>query len=176
MPLAPPVAIEIDETTGHWVSDGLPMVFTPRHFFMSMVEAMEAAVGPAAAATHLYDAGFRSAETWCRLERERTGMGAIEVVHFYLERLSQRGWGRFALSDLDPATGTGTVTLHHSSFVAHYGSDAGRKVCGLCAGWAPGALTAAGTSLGRPWRLRGAETQCAAEGHTHCEFSVTAVD
>ncbi len=46
--MKPQVPIEVDETTGVWRTDGLPMLYVPRHFFMNNHLAVEQALGPRA--------------------------------------------------------------------------------------------------------------------------------
>ena len=180
---APEVPIEVDPETGVWTTDGLPMVYMPRHFLVDNHRAVEAALGVEAYAKLLYGAGYDSAYAWCETEARTHGLAGMDVFHHYMRRLSQRGWGRFDGAGIDPASGCGRVTLRHSCFVYHYeakaggakagGAKAGRKVCYMCAGWFPGALTWAGDGQGRKFALKSRETQCAAEGgQAHCLFEI----
>jgi hypothetical protein len=114
-----------------------------------------------------------AAYRWCDLESARSGLSGMDVFHHYMQRLSARGWGLFDGAGIDATTGTGTVMLRHSSFVADAGP--GGKACGFCAGWAPGALEWVARARGLDWRLAGHEARCAAEGFAHCELSVVAV-
>lgn len=169
---APAVDISVDPETGAWMTDGLPMLYVPRHFLMGVLETVRTAIGRDAADAYFYTAGHAAAERWCAAQAERLGLSGIAVFHFYMQRLSERGWGLFDGSGIDPDTGTGTVVLRHSAFVAHAGII-GARTCSFCAGWAPGALAWVGRSQGRDWRLRGTEMRCAAEGHETCEIVVT---
>jgi predicted hydrocarbon binding protein len=169
---APQVPIEVDPETGVWTTDGLPMLYVPRHFLVNNHSAVEAALGAAAYGKLLYDAGYKSAYAWCEQECATHGLTGMDVFHHYMRRLSQRGWGQFDGSGIDPTRGCGTVTLRHSCFVYHYGANAGRKVCYMCAGWFPGALDWVGRNTGAQWSLTAREAVCAAEGHDHCRFEV----
>ena len=40
---SPQVPIAVDCATGMWTTDGLPMLYMPRHFFMNYYAAMAAA-------------------------------------------------------------------------------------------------------------------------------------
>ncbi len=176
---APEVPIEVDPETGVWTTDGLPMVYVPRHFLVDNHRAVEAALGVEAYAKLLYDAGYDSAYAWCETEARTHGLSGMDVFHHYMRRLSQRGWGRFDGSGIDPASGCGRVTLRHSCFVYHYGTKAGgtkvgRKVCYMCAGWFPGALDWVGRNIGAQWSLTAREIACAAEGHDRCTFEISA--
>ncbi len=62
---APEVPIEVDPETGVWTTDGLPMIYLPRHFLVNNHGAVEAALGVEAYSKLLYDAGYDSARAWC---------------------------------------------------------------------------------------------------------------
>ena len=130
----PEVPIDVDPETGVWTTDGLPMLYLPRHFFINNHLAIEQALGRAAYAKLLYTAGHRSAYYWCEQAAARHRLAGIGVFHHYLSRLSQRGWGRFDGGGIDPQTGTGEVRVTHSCFVAHAGRSAAQKVCYMLAG------------------------------------------
>ena len=168
----PEVPIDVDPETGVWTTDGLPMLYLPRHFFINNHLAIEQALGRAAYAKLLYTAGHRSAYYWCEQAAARHRLAGIGVFHHYLSRLSQRGWGRFDGGGIDPQTGTGEVRVTHSCFVAHAGRSAARKVCYMFAGWFPGALAWVGADSGPDLEFRAEEVQCAAEGHDACVFGV----
>ncbi|HEV7263340.1 MAG TPA: DUF5943 domain-containing protein [Falsiroseomonas sp.] len=42
------VSIDVDPDTGIWRTDGLPMIYLPRHFLVNMQKGFEAALGPTA--------------------------------------------------------------------------------------------------------------------------------
>jgi Domain of unknown function (DUF5943) len=170
---APRVEITVDPETGTWTTDGMPMLYVPRHFLMGLLRTVREAIGEEPAQRHFARSGAEAAHRWCEMEARRTGWPAMEVFHHYMRRLSERGWGLFDGSRIDPMTGTGTVLLRHSSFVADAG--VGGKACGFCASWAVGALTWVGEAQGREWRLAGREARCAAEGFPTCELVVEAV-
>jgi len=170
---APSVQITVDPETGAWTTDGMPMLYVPRHFLMGLLRTVREALGEEAAQRQFYRSCHDAAYRWCEMEARRTGLAGMAVFHHYMRRLSERGWGRFDGSAIDPATGTGHVVLLHSAFVADAG-PAGGKACGFCAGWAPGGLAWVAASEGRGWRLAGRERQCAAEGFARCEFAVEA--
>lgn len=167
----PAIDISVDPATGVWTTDGLPMLYVPRHFLLGILDTVRGALGVAAADGQFYTAGYLAAERWCAAQAARLGLSGMAVFHFYMQRLSERGWGVFDGTGIDPATGTGRVLLSHSAFVADAGVT-GRKVCGFCAGWAPGALAWVGRSQGHDWRLHGEEIRCASEGHGSCEIRV----
>lgn len=167
---APQVPIDVDPETGIWSTDGLPMLYVPRHYFINNHLAVEAALGQERYAAQLYAAGFKSAYVWCEKEAETHGLAGMAVFHHYMRRLSQRGWAQFDGSGVDPETGCGLVEVAHSCFVEHCGRDAGRKLCYMYCGWFPGALAWVGRDLGRQFNLSAVEERCAAEGHDTCLF------
>ncbi len=144
----PQVPIEVDDATGAWSVDGMPMILVPRHFFVNNHLAIEGALGMPKYADLLFGAGHRSAYVWCEKEARTHGLKDVEVFHHYMKRLSQRGWGRFTVESIDPANGRARVLVAHSIFVkAHSGAP--RKVCYMFRGWFAGALEFVGTLLGR---------------------------
>jgi hypothetical protein len=168
----PQVPIAVDADTGIWTTDGLPMIYMPRHFFVNHLQAFEAAMGADAFAKATYAAGHASAWQWCEKESKTHGLRGTDVFAHYMKRISQRGWGLFAIEALDRDTGGAIIALRHSVYVEHYGRDAGRKLCGAFDGWFTGALEWAGRDSGRDWHLSSHETQCAGMGRAHCVFEV----
>jgi predicted hydrocarbon binding protein len=167
----PQVPIEVDDATGVWSVDRMPMILVPRHFFVNNHLATEAALGAETYARLLFDAGHRSAYVWCEQEAATHGLAGAEVFHHYMKRLSQRGWGQFTVESLDAATGQARVSVANSAFVlAHSGAP--RRTCYMFRGWFPGALELVGTLLGRRLTLDSYESQCAAEGAHQCTFEV----
>lgn len=177
--MAPQLPISVDEKTGVWTTDGLPMIYVPRHFFVNNHVEAEAAAGRDVYADSLYKAGHRSAFFWCQQEAATHGLESMAVYEHYLKRLSQRGWGLFSFIEADPASGEARVKLEHSVFVLAQGI-AGvpvnpGKLCYLFAGWFSGAMDWVAETTGSPLRTVSHESQCAAEGHTHCVFKVAAL-
>jgi hypothetical protein len=172
----PQVPIDVDADTGVWSTDGLPMIYVPRHFFVNNHVEVEAALGREVYAGSLYKAGHRSAYFWCEREAATHGLRGLDVYEHYLKRLSQRGWGRFHFDAVDAKRGAATIVLRHSVFVLAQGI-AGvpvrkGKLCYLFAGWFSGAMDWVGAQGQAPWKSTSSETQCAAEGFEHCEFTV----
>ena len=177
--MQPQLPIDVDPTSGVWSTDGLPMIYVPRHFFVNNHVEAEAAIGRDVYAASLYAAGHRSAYFWCDQEAATHGLKGLDVFEHYLKRLSQRGWGLLSFDRVDVKTGDAKVRLTHSVFVLAQGI-AGvpvkkEKVCYLFAGWFAGAMDWVGEHTGQSWTTQSTETQCAAEGHEHCEFTVTPI-
>src|SRR3954454_7765465 len=119
----PDIAMEVDPATGVWTTDGMPMLYLPRHFFVANHLAIEEALGRETYGKLLYDAGFWSARAWCAREAATHGLAGIDVFFHYMRRLSQRGWGRFDWRDIDPETGCGELRVNHSCFVLQVGME-----------------------------------------------------
>lgn len=175
--MQPQLPIDVHPDTGIWSTDGLPMIYVPRHFFVNNHVEAEAAIGRDTYAQSLYKAGHRSAYFWCGQEARTHSLRGLAVYEHYLKRLSQRGWGLFSFESVDALTGHARIRLEHSVFVLAQGI-AGvpvrrDKLCYLFAGWFSGAMDWVGQDGDQRWTTHSEETQCAAEGHAHCVFSVT---
>lgn len=169
--MRPQLPIDVDDETGVWSTDGLPMLYVPRHFFVNNHTAIEAELGQEAYAGVLYDAGYRSAYYWCETEGARHGLKGIDVFVHYLKRLSQRGWGLFSFVAHDVPAGTAEIKLEHSLFVLGRPGHRG-KLCYMFAGWFAGAMDFVRADLGHGGRSTCVEACCAAEGFGDCLFSV----
>lgn len=168
----PEVEIDVDPETGRWFVDKMPMILVPQHFYNNNHFAIEAALGAEAFDAALAPAGRLSAFVWCERQAEVYGLSGADIFAHYMKRLSQRGWGRFSILALDPAAGTATIRLDHSSFVTDATKGTGRKLCYMFAPWLAGALEFVCEQAGAPRRLQAREVQCAAEGFDHCLFEV----
>lgn len=166
---APEVPIEVDDASGVWVTDSLPMLYVPRHFFVNNHKAIEAELGPERYAAILYPAGYRSAWHWCEREACHHGLAGGEVFAHYVRRLSARGWGLFSLEHLDVAQGRARIRLDHSAFVYEYGK-VGRKVDYMYTGWFAGAMDWVLESAGSHLRTRAEQLQSAAE--SECDYGL----
>ncbi|WP_338759811.1 DUF5943 domain-containing protein [Massilia sp. METH4] len=170
--MKPQLPIDVNEETGVWTTDGLPMLYVPRHFFTNNHLAIEAALGRDQYAQQLYDAGYKSAYYWCAKEAATHGLSGMAVYEHYLKRLSQRGWGLFAFESYDEATGHARITLHNSSFVLAQ-PESHDRLCYMFAGWFSGAMDWVGKDTGRGYVTTSREAHCAAEhDHDHCVFIV----
>ena len=169
----PSVPIEVDSETGIWTTDGMPMIYMPRHFFLNHHLVIENALGRARYGELLYEAGFESAWEWCAREAVKHQLRGTAVFRHYMKRISQRGWGQFTIERLDEASGTAVIRLDHSVYVEGQRASLGRPLCYPFAGWFPGALEWAGRDLGYAWHLESQEARCAGDGaHDHCAFEV----
>src|SRR5882672_9063422 len=109
--MQPAVPIDVDETSGIWRTDGLPMVYLPRHFLVNNHLAVEAALGRDAYRTILRTATAKSAVEWCEAQVREKGLDREATFSHYFQRLSQRGWGLFSIDELDVARRRGSLSL-----------------------------------------------------------------
>jgi predicted hydrocarbon binding protein len=147
------------------------MLYVPRHFFVNTHIAIEPALGVEKYAPLVYEAGYASAHFWCASESRTHGLAPLATYEHYLTRLSQRGWGRFAFTAVDAERGTAQIRLEHSAFVLARPGVQGR-LCYLFAGWFAGAMDWVLEQAPTALRTLSHEATCAAEGHSHCVFSV----
>ncbi|MBS97698.1 MAG: hydrocarbon binding protein [Oceanospirillaceae bacterium] len=166
---APEMPILVDDETGVWTTDALPMLYVPRHFFVNNHMGIEEEIGAERYAEILYKAGYKSAYYWCEKEAEAHGISGAAVWDHYMKRLSQRGWGFFITEELDLEKGTARVRLENSAFVYQYGK-VNRKVDYMFTGWFAGAMDQIAESLGYPVRTVAEQTQSAAE--EGCDYGI----
>lgn len=168
----PQVPIDVDPETGIWTTDGLPMIYLPRHFLVNMQKGIEAAIGPAAYREILYALSDLSAVQWCRAEAKTHGLTPVETFRHYLNRLSQRGYGQIDITALDEAAGTATVMVRHCAFALGYGPETGRHVCYMFEGSFVGGMRYVLEMAGRAGEPDCQEVACAAAGHPECRFEL----
>ena len=75
----PQVDIQVDDLTGRWSVDALPMILVPQHFFLNNHRAIEAVLGPERLAEVLRPAGYRSAYYRCEREAAHHALRARRV-------------------------------------------------------------------------------------------------
>ena len=176
--MRPQVPIEVDERTGVWTTDALPMLYVPRHFFMNNHNAVGKALGREKYAALLYEAGHKSAYRWCAQASEGTvqGLEGLKVFEHYLQRLSARGWGKFSF--LAASLAGFSVRVDNSAFVLQEEADKAAaeedKLCAMFAGWFSGAATwVAEKEKGKRLRYKSEEVHCAhGRNENYCLFQV----
>ncbi len=173
----PEITIDVDDSTGRWSVDSLPMILMPQHFFLNNHFAVEAALGAEALAEVLRPAGHRSAFHWCEKEAVYHGLDGVGAFRHYMRRISQRGWGLFDVLDLDLDGATASVRLRHSALLDDERRRSGGRRCSMFASWLEGSLDYAAGAMGRPTRFVAREVYCAAEGrHDHCLFEAARLE
>lgn len=172
--MQPAVQIDVDEASGIWRTDGLPMVYVPRHFMVNMHKEIEETLGRPAYEAMLRRSGAKSARFWCHQQAELLGLPAQEIFSHYLKRLSERGWGRFSIEALDLQTLTAAIVLRDSIYVLEAGEKAGSSTCYMFDGFLIGAMEFLCDAQGLPpGPITCHETACAASGAPECRFEVT---
>ena len=168
----PQVPIDVDPATGIWTTDGLPMIYMPRHFFVNYYSAMDAALGRKEHQAMLFAASHKSAVQWAEAESKTHGLRDVAVFRHYLNRLSQRGWAQFEILSVDLAGPSAKVRVDYSVYGLQLGKT-GRTECAMFAGSLAGCLEWAANDAGRPAKMTAIEMQCVAQGHDHCAFEVS---
>lgn len=171
----PQVPIDVDPATGIWTTDGLPMIYMPRHFFVNYYAAMDAALGRAKHQEMLFAASHTSAVQWARAESKTHGLRDLAVFRHYLNRLSQRGWARFTILSADlgaPSDSVAAAVRVDNSVYALQLGQTGHTECAMFAGSLAGCFEWAASDAGHPQAMTAVETQCMAQGHDHCAFEV----
>jgi hypothetical protein len=172
--MQPAVPIDVDDKSGIWRTDGLPMVYLPRHFLVNNHRAVEAALGREAYATILRASTAKSAIEWCEAQVRGKGLDPEATFRHYFQRLSQRGWGQFSIDVLDTAGRRGSIGLRHSVFALEAGQGRDQRVCYMFEGFITGAFSFL-LGLADPTAVSCEETYCACNGqHDHCRFDFAA--
>ncbi|MBR0663644.1 4-vinyl reductase [Roseomonas hellenica] len=168
----PQVPIDVDPETGIWRTDGLPMIYLPRHFLVNLQKGIEAAIGVEAYRTILYGSSDLSALQWCREEARTHGLTPLDTFRHHLKRLSQRGYGLLEITALDAVAGTAVITIRNSAFALGYGPGTGRPVCSMFEGSFAGGMRFVLEQAGHPGEPVCREVACAADGHAECRFEL----
>jgi predicted hydrocarbon binding protein len=168
----PGIQVQVDERTGRWQLDGVPVILVPQQWFLNNHFAIEAELGPERLEAVLRPAGQRSAYLWCEKEAAHHGLNGIDVFHHYIKRISQRGWGQFQVAHVSAQNGQAKLNVSNSAFVDEHRRGSGRKVCYMFAGWLEGSLQYATRDRKDLRKLVAKEISCSAEGYDHCTFSV----
>jgi predicted hydrocarbon binding protein len=156
------------------LSGGIPMILTPRWFFVNVQKELEKSGGRKMAKAVYYRAGFTSAYNYCRTQRKAQKMAGTETIPDYLGSMSVRGWGKFKIVHLDIAKGKGIFRLEQSAFGEEYGPR-GRAVCHCWPGAMAGAVQEILDAQGRLLHVQGKELKCKSKGDKYCEFVVSPI-
>ncbi|UPY34932.1 DUF5943 domain-containing protein [Sediminicoccus sp. KRV36] len=169
----PQVPIDVDPETGIWTTNGLPMMYLPRHFMVNMQQAIEGAMGVAAYRAILYQSCHLSALQWCRAEAKTHGLSPEETFRHYLKRMSQRGHGQVEIASLDIAAGRAEIIVRNSAYALGYGAGAARRVCYVFEGSFAGGMAYVLEATGGAGDPTCHEAACFAEGAPECRFMVS---
>jgi hypothetical protein len=173
---SPEVPIDVDPETGIWRTDGLPMIYLPRHFLVNNHVAVEEALGRDTYREILRAATEKSALHWCRAESKTHGLTPGETFRHYFKRLSQRGWGQFSVDRLDASHGLCRISLRNSLFTLESAASSPAPRCYMFEGFVTGAFrfVAGGEGVAsEPHSVSCSERQCAGDQlHDHCIFDI----
>jgi Domain of unknown function (DUF5943)/V4R domain len=170
---APELAIDVDEETGIWRTDGVPMIYLPRHFLVNNHKATEAALGREPYAAMIRKATDKSAFDWCTMQSQRSDASREDIFRLYFARLSQRGWGRFSIELLDEHKRTSYLKLCQSVFVLEEHQKSTHSLCYMFEGFATGAMRFLLGERQKAAAFQCHEVQCAGQGdHSFCRFVV----
>ena len=172
--MSAPVPIDVDPQTGIWRTDGLPMVYLPRHFLVNNHNAVAAAMGVECYRVILRAATDKSAFDWCSATARTLNWTPEAIFRYYFQRLSQRGWGRFSVEELDIPRGSARFSLQQSIFVLETPCPTPVLQCYMFEGFFTGAMRYLSKVTKEPTNLICAEMRCAADGvHDHCQFAAS---
>ncbi|MCG5487434.1 MAG: 4-vinyl reductase [Sinorhizobium meliloti] len=173
--MLPSVDINVDDVTGIWETDGLPMLYIPRHFMVNVHKEVEGALGLSKYRAVLQEAGAKSAYYWCRKQSETFGMSGFRVFEHYLERLTARGWGQFKLEGVAEDFGSADITLKNSIYALESHVRADHPTCYMFEGFFVGGFKYLFEEQGRePPEIECREVQCEAMGFDCCRFEIRA--
>ncbi|PYV98799.1 MAG: hypothetical protein DMG89_10075 [Acidobacteria bacterium] len=121
------------------------MILLPRHFFRYILRDVNAVSGSEAFRKIFWKAGHDGAETFCRRFQEVHRCTARQAVEGYLNEMSLRGWGQFAILRFEPEAGLMEVALRNSALPAEADLPSGNLIWegAMC-----GAMTFVRESLG----------------------------
>ena len=172
--MKPAVDIDVDEKTGVWTTDDLPMLYIPRHFMLGIHDSVENALGRERYRSVLRESGSASAYFWCKQQAGMRQLDGVAVFKHYLDRLSALGWGQFDLEDAALDHGSVTVKLVNSVYVLGRTAPAEEPVCYMFEGFIMGGLTYLAEDKGLTFSsIDCREVQCQGMGHDACRFAAS---
>ena len=171
--MKPSVDIDVDEESGIWETDGLPMLYIPRHFMVNVHLEVERTLGLSAYRQVLTEAGAKSAYYWCQKQTQTYDMSGLRVFEHYLERLTARGWGQFRLERIDEDFGGAEITLKNSIYALESRGAADHPTCYMFEGFFIGGLRYVAEARGlKPLDIECREVECEAMGFDRCRFEI----
>ena len=149
----------------------LPMILTPRMFFVNLQKKVEEISGIDIGYLVYYKAAFESAYRYMENSEKIYMITGKDLLQQYLDSLSVRGWGRFEISQLDENKGKGRVHLDNSAIAEEFGM-VGRSVCHAWAGALAGSIQFLTNRRDKEIEVSGTEPLCLSKGDPYCEFVV----
>lgn len=149
----------------------LPMILTPRMFFVNIQKKVEEISGIDTGHLVYYQAAFESGYRYMENSKKVYGITGKDLLQQYMDSVSLRGWGKFEILHLVEERGEGRVRLNHSAIAEEFGR-VGRSVCYPLAGAIAGAMQFLADEQNKEIEVTGTEPLCMARGDPHCEFVV----
>ena len=179
----PDINIEIEGESGIWKTDGLPMIYAPRHWIMGIHKDVENALGRETYKKLLYKSSYHAARHWCEQQFKYHGYQGIQLLEHYLKVSSLRGLAQFSLASYDMKAGLVIIEMQHCCYVLHHRHVAENKPsanteCYAFTGSFSGALNWIAECENLTHKFSGVETECAAQtGNEKCrlEFRSTKI-
>ena len=178
--MKPEIPISVNKDTGVWSTDGLEMLYVPRHFFNNLHLDVQQALGYEKYQKILYASGHKSAYYWCDKEAKTHSLKPYDCYVHYLKRLSQRGWGLMQFEKGSLASGKVDIRIDNSVFVLHKRKFAletkQESACYLFNGWFAGAADWWANQQNLEDTFQAFESSCACKGDGNtCRFTVVRV-
>lgn len=152
--------------------DSVPMLLIPRWFFVAIMRQVEELCGREKALEVYYRAGWEGAVKWTTVQMKEAGLSGRAVMEQYMTSAGLRGWGRLEVVEYDEEAVRVKVRLANSAVAEEIGV-VGDVVCHHLPSSVAGAFDTILKAQGRPKKVIGIETKCAAKGDDCCEFVVT---
>jgi len=148
----------------------VPMILTPRWFFVGIMKRVADKAGPDLASEIYYEAAYDGAYKWAKVQME-SGLNGRVVMEQYLGSMTHRGWGRFEIISFDKENGKGRFRYFNSAVALEYGNT-GNAVCIWVSGALAGGFQAILDQSGQELIVKGREDSCLSQGLPYCEFTV----
>lgn len=149
----------------------LPMILTPRMFFVNIQKKVEEMSGGDRCRLVYYEAAYESAHRYMENSKAVYKIVGRDLLQQYLDSLSARGWGKFEINQLAEQQGRGRIRLSHSAIAQEFGK-VGQSVCHAWAGAMAGAVQFLADEHNKGIEVEGTEPLCISKGDPYCEFVV----
>jgi predicted hydrocarbon binding protein len=149
----------------------LPMILTPRMFFVHIQKKVEEISGIDAARLIYYEAAFEIGYRYMENSKRVYQMSGRDLLQQYMDSVSVRGWGKFEILQVIEAKGEGRVRLTNSAIAEEFGA-VGRSVCHPLTGAIAGAIQFLADEQDKHIEVEGTELLCMSKGDSYCEFAV----